>query len=126
MALTWETARQHIKDSQKKLRKFHDNKAKDPKIAVGDQVFVYFLSKKKGKSYKFARPFQGPYLVQKVYSNGIQLKRIGHPRSNPLRVALNRVCRCPRELAESEVNSSDATAETSLDLIQNPHIYCVT
>ena len=89
MASAWETARQHIKDSQKK-QKFHNNRAMDPKIAVGDRVFVYFPSKKTGKSYKFARPFQGPYLVQKVHSNGIQLTRIGHPRSHPLRVALNR------------------------------------
>ena len=63
MSLAWETAKLCIKDSQKKQKKFHDNKAKDPKITVGDKVFVFFPSKKIGKSYKFARPFQGPYLV---------------------------------------------------------------
>ena len=33
---------------------------RDPKLSVGDAVFVYFPAKKSGKAYKFARPFQGP------------------------------------------------------------------
>ena len=61
MSLAWETAKLYIKDSQKKQKKFLTTK---PKI-TGDKVFVFFPSKKTGKSYKFARLFQVPYLVQK-------------------------------------------------------------
>jgi len=52
---------------------YHGNKAKDLKIVVDNTVFVYFLSKKKGISYKIARLFQSTYLVWEVDLNGEQL-----------------------------------------------------
>ena len=82
---------------------FHDNNAKDPKIVVGDQVFVFFPFKKKGKSHKFARPFQDPYLVQEIYPNGVEVTRIGHPRVPSLRISLNRVRHCPDSWSRVEL-----------------------
>ena len=66
------------------------NEQKDPKVSVGDTVFVYFPAKKSGRAYKFARPFQGPYLVKEVFNNGVQVKKIGQSRCKPLQVSLNR------------------------------------
>lgn len=103
LSAAWESARVAIRKAQKKC---HDRQAKDPKISVGENVFVYFPAKKSGKAYKFARPFQGPYIVQRV-----QLKKVGHPRAKPLQVSLNRVRRCPKELVgEQTGEGSSVTA----------------
>ena len=61
--------------------------------------------------YKFARPFQGSYFVQKVFDNGMQLKKVGHPRAKSLRVALNRVRKCPNQLVGE--GNSDGTGSES-------------
>jgi len=56
------------------------------------------------------RPFQGPYIVQKVFDNGVQLKKVDSPRDKPLRVTLNRVRKCPKVLV-SEDNSGGTRLE---------------
>ena len=80
----------------------YTKRARDPKLSVGDVVFVYFPAKKSGKVYKFARPFQGPYVVQKLFDNEVQVKKIGRSRCKPLQVSLNRVRKSPKELATDE------------------------
>ena len=79
-----------IKRAKKQQKTQYDKRAKDPKVSVGDTVFVYFPAKKSGRAYKFARPFQGPYLVKEVFNNGVQVKKIGQSRCKPLQVSLNR------------------------------------
>jgi len=39
----------------------YDCRAKPPKFSVGDRVFVYMPAAKLCNTYKFARPFHGPY-----------------------------------------------------------------
>ena len=111
LSSAWESARTAINRAQKKQKHYHDRQAKDPKVSVGEHVFVYFPAKRSGKMYKFARPFQGPYFVQEVFDNGVQLKKVGHPRAKSLRVALNRVRKCPKELVGG--GNSDGTVSES-------------
>ena len=66
MSNAWESAKAAIKRAQKQQKTQYDKRAKDPNVSVGDTVFVYFPAKKSGRAYKFARPFQGPYLVKQV------------------------------------------------------------
>ena len=79
-------------------------------------MFVYFPVKKSGRAYKFAKPFQGPYLVEEVINNGVQVKRAGQLKKL-LRVALNRVRRCPKELTNF-VKDDDNLPEGGLDMEQ--------
>ena len=91
MSNAWESAKVAIKKAQKQQKTQYDKRARDPKLSIGDAVFVYFPAKKSGKAYKFARPFQGPYVVQKLFDNGVQVKKMGQSKCKPLRVSLNRV-----------------------------------
>ena len=52
------------------------------------------------KAYKFAKKFQGPFRIMAIYDNGVELKNINKPDSKHIRVALNRVQRCPKEIKE--------------------------
>lgn len=105
MSTAWESAREHIKVSQGRQKRFHDQKSKDPKISVGDKVMVYFPSERLGKAYKFSRPFRGPYQVDKIFPNGAKVTSLGGNKTQTIRVALDRVRHCPSELS---VDSKDS------------------
>ena len=68
---------------------------------------MYFPAKKSGRAYKFAKPFQGPYLVKEVFNNGVQVKKIGQSRCKSLRVSLNGIRKCPKELTKSDSEDDD-------------------
>ena len=80
MSNSGESAKVAIKKTQKQQKTQYNKRARDPKLSVGDAVFVHFLAKKSGKAYKFAWPFQGPYVVQKLFNNGVQVKKMGQSR----------------------------------------------
>ena len=56
--------------------------------------------KKCGKAYKFAHPFKGPYRVVKLFPNGAELSLVDKPNGSTIRVALNRLRRCPKEILD--------------------------
>ena len=64
---------------------------------------MYSPSKKQGKAYKLARPFMGPYRILKLYTNGTDLRLTAKPAAASIRVALNQIRMCPKEIAESSV-----------------------
>ena len=107
MSNAWESAKVAIKKAQKHQKTQYDKRARDPKLSIGDAVFVYFPANKSGKAYKFARPFQDPYVVQKLFDNGVQVKKMGQSRCKPLRVSLNRVRKCPKELVTDELETTE-------------------
>ena len=100
---SWQLAQAEISRAQGRQKKFHDREAKQPVLQVGDRVFVYSPSKKQGKAYKLARPFMGPYRVLKLYTNGADLRLIAKPAAASIRVALNRIRICTKEITESSV-----------------------
>ena len=57
LADAWTVARAHVKKAQRRQKTFHDRRAKDPEICVGDHLFIFMPSDKQGKAYKLARPF---------------------------------------------------------------------
>ena len=111
MSDAWESAREHIKASQRKQKRFHDQKSKDPKISVGDKVMVYFPSERLGKAYKFSRPFRGPYRVDKMFPNGAEVTSLNGGRAQTIRIALDRVRHCPRELGDNTEDLSSGRLE---------------
>ena len=55
---------------------FYDLKSKNSRISVGDTVMMYFPSMHLDKAYKICRPFRGPYTVEKVFLNGVEVRSI--------------------------------------------------
>ena len=55
---------------------------------------------KSNKAHKFDRPFHAPYRVVATHENGVEVCPVDKPQSTPIRVALNRVCPCPTEVAD--------------------------
>ena len=108
LSTAWQLAQMQIERAQLRQKEFHDKRANQPVIQIGDRVFVYNPSKKRGKAYKLARPFEGPYRVLKLHPNGADLKLISKPMATVIRVALNRIRLCPREIAESSANPPQA------------------
>ena len=104
MSSAWNAAKTiaRIKEAQKKQKHQHDKKARDPRIFEGDRVFVYSPAEKCGKAYKFAHPFKGPYHVVKLFPNGAaaELSLMDTPNGSTIRVALNRLRRCPKEILD--------------------------
>ena len=62
------------------------------------RVFLYVPAMKRGKAYKFACPFKGPYRFLALYDNGADIRSVGNPREEPKRVSLNRLQRCPKKI----------------------------
>ena len=49
---------------------------------------------------EFAKKFEGPFQITAMYDNGVEVKNISKPRSKKIRVALNRVRKCPKEIKD--------------------------
>ena len=113
MSETWELAIQSIKKAQGKQKIHHDKTARNAEFKVGDRVFAFMPAMKTGPAYKLARPYKGPYRIMQLYPNGAELLLIDKPRSPPIRVALNRVRRCPEPVASS--NPSPETDMAAAD-----------
>lgn len=111
MSTAWESAQSKIKSAQQRQKHQYDKKARDPKVREGDRVFVYSPAEKITKAHKFSRPFKGPFRVKKVFDNGVELLKIGNPNSPSLRVALNRVRHCPKEIADEATEGIDEEDE---------------
>ena len=94
---------------------YYDHGTVTDKVHVGDRVLVYTPSKKKGKAYKFACPFVGPYRVQEAYDNEAKLQHISKPASQPMRVALNRVRLCPAEITDASSEGKEDDKQTEVE-----------
>ena len=102
MATAWQAARDHIRIAQSKQKRNYDKhkKATPPCVLEGDRVMLYVPAERSGKAYKFARPFCGPYRAVKVLPNGVELVLISKPKAPSIRVSLDRVRRCPKEMTD--------------------------
>ena len=94
----WELARQQVKKAQQRQRRNYDRTAGPVKLRVGDRVYLYIPTAKRGKAHKFARPFRGPYRVVHLYDNGADIRPVDKPQQATTRVSLNRLRKCPKEI----------------------------
>ena len=97
MANAWKLARENVERAQQHQKRIYDRTAKEPEIQAGDRVFIFMPAAKQGPSYKFARPFHGPY---RVIENTILACPVGKPNSTPIHVSLNRVRVSPHQIAD--------------------------
>ena len=64
---------------------------------------------KTGPFRKLSRPYKGPYWVVDTYPNGAEVHPIGKSRAEVIRVALERLRRCPEEIPQDNMNATDST-----------------
>ena len=61
---------------------------------------VYFPDQVKGKSWKLARPYHGPYEVVSVTPTNVEVRLVGSPQNPAIFVALDRIRPCPEEMTD--------------------------
>ena len=113
LASAWELVREQVEKAQHKQKKQHDRHSRDPGFKVGERVFVYMPAELRGKAYKFARPFRGPYHILRLFENGAEVRLIEKPKADSIRVALNRARRCPSEIPDSTNKNTDKSRVTA-------------
>ena len=86
-------------------------------------------SLKTGSAYKFARPLEGPYRIVAMENNVADIRKVDHPETTTIRVAVSRLRHCPSEIKSEDCDDTttdehsydhDATGET--DLKQNQEV----
>ena len=113
LAAAWQLAQANVRKAQQKQKKHHDRRAKGPEFRQGDRVFVYMPAAKRGKAYKFAKPFSGSYRIVELFNNGAAVQLIARPHTGTVRVALNRIRRCPKEIPDTPEPEGTAEPEAT-------------
>ena len=100
LAEAWRTAGEHIQRSQRKQKRKFDRHVKDRTVRVGDRVMVLMPREQTGKQRKLNRPYYGPYRVLDVHPNGVTVRLVDRPKSDSIRVNVDRVTLCYPELPD--------------------------
>ena len=98
LTTAWELAKGQIKKAQKKQKRYYDRSAQKRDIVSGDRVMVFMPREHSGRNRKLARPHFGPYRVIEVHPNGVTVRPVDKPTDEPIRVNMDRVTLCPKEL----------------------------
>ena len=70
-----------------------------PTSSVGDRVSIFMPAAKSSKAHKLARPFHGPFRIQKLHDNGVEIRPVDKSRDSPIRVSFDRLRVCPDEVS---------------------------
>ena len=103
MSEAWELAKDSVMKAQKSQKTQYDQSVRDFNTRVGGRVFIYMPAEKQTRTYKFARPFYGPYRVVERQGNTILAIPIDKPNSSPIHVSISRVRPCPEEIDDNSV-----------------------
>ena len=97
----WALAHQNIKLAQVKQKTQYDKHSKETKLRVGDRVMVYMPGEVKGKAWKFARPYHGPYRLLSITPTNAEVRLIDCPDEKSKFVPLDHVRSCYPEMNDS-------------------------
>ena len=100
LSTAWDNASQSIESAQAHQKKVYDRRAEEVKYSQGDRVMVYMPHEVTGKSWKFARPFFGPYRILSVTPTNVEVRLVDKPEEDPIFVSLDRVRPCYGELPD--------------------------
>jgi len=106
MASAWKLAQESIATAQQRQKANYDRKAKEPTLTVGQRVMVHMPNEVQGTTWKFARPFQGPFRVVSLTPTNAEVRLIDEPRSDSMFVSLSRVRPCYEELPDASWRGS--------------------
>ena len=100
MSEAWKAAQENIKSAQQKQKHNYDRHTKEIHYEIGDRVMVYMPNAVKGKAWKLARPFYGPYRVLSTTPTNVEVKPVDKPDADSIFVSLDRVRPCYPELPD--------------------------
>lgn len=76
----YQRVRQHLNTQHRRQKQIYDRKVEGVPYAVGDKVWLHSPAVPRGRSKKFFRPWQGPYIVVKVLSDVVyRIKKMEPP-----------------------------------------------
>lgn len=114
MSDAWSFARDNIQKAQRKQKQQYDRKSKLLDLKVGDRVMVYFPNVVRGKAWKFARPFYGPYVMVSLTPTNVEVRLVDRPSDNTIFVALDRVRPCYAQMTNDVWVGHGARKTTNL------------
>ena len=88
----WTLAQDNVAKAQAKQNRNYDRSAKEPTLQKGDRVMVRMPGEIKGKSWKFARPYHGPYRVVPVTPTNAEVVLVDRLNDDPILVLQIRPC----------------------------------
>jgi hypothetical protein len=76
----YQRVRQHLNTQHRRQKQIYDRKVEGAPYAVGDKVWLHSPAVPRGRSKKFFRPWQGPYIVIKSLSDVVyRIKKMEPP-----------------------------------------------
>ena len=101
LAEAWDLAKRNVQKAQKQQKKTYDQHSRPPNFKVGERVFLFKPAERTGENRKLARAYHGPYRVIKLTTNNAHIRRVDKPEDESLLVAIDRLRRCPDEVADT-------------------------
>jgi hypothetical protein len=74
---------------QRLMEQQYDRKSMEIRWKVGDRVMVHMPGTIKGKAWKFARAFYGPYRILTITPTNAEVRLVDKPEERPIFVALD-------------------------------------
>ena len=112
LASAWKIAGENITVAQTRQKANYDRTTKEPNMTFGQRVLVHMPAELQGKTWKFARPFHGPFRVLSLTPTNAEVRLIDEPRSDSMFVSLSRVRPCYEELPDTSWRGSKPTKYT--------------
>ena len=106
LADAWKLAQENIKVAQERQKLTYDRSAKECTVKVGQRVMVHMPSELQGKTWKFARPYHGPFRVLNVTPTNAEVRLVDDPKSDSMFVSMTRVRPCHDELPDTSWRGS--------------------
>ena len=109
LADAWKLAQENIKVAQERQKLTYDRSPKECTVKVGQRVMVHMPSELQGKTWKFARPYHGPFRVLNVTPTNAEVCLVNDPKSDSMFVSMTRVHPCHDELPDTSWRGSIPT-----------------
>jgi len=89
-------AQKDVQDSQKKQKKYYDQRAKVKQLKVGDLVMF-----KTAPIFKLDRSYKGPFVVKSVIPTNTIIQPKGDDNAELINVSRQRLSKCDAEMEQS-------------------------
>ena len=110
-----EKAKINLKYHQELMKEYYDKNKKNHGIRVGDKVMLENKACVKGISPKLARPFKGPYIVERTTDTNLVIRLITKGQSEPIWVHANRCKRYEEgELSDKNIVPSNSASKKKI------------
>ena len=102
MAEAWRTAKDCIQQAQEKQQWQHNKGRRPTEFQEGETVYLFMPAKLSGKERKLQSPTDGPYKITRLWPTGTEVRKLKGQDSKSIRIALDRLRKCPDELLQEQ------------------------